>query len=92
MTKPFNDTKTIISNIDLYNFRFPNDILEKNINYLDLTTLLKTQILTYKFVIQYVLNNIYQITPEEKTIDIYDVINKQPHLDINELKNKMTTQ
>ena len=89
MTKPFNTTKTVISNLDLYSFRFPNDILEKNVNFLDLTTLLKTQTLTYEFILEYILNEKYQITPEEKTIDIYDVIHNQPHLDINELKQKL---
>ena len=89
MTKPFNITKTTITNLDLYSFRFPNNILEKNIDCLDLTTLLKTQTLTYEFIIGYVLNDKYQITPEEKTIDIYDVVHNQPHLDINELKQRI---
>ena len=89
MTKPFNTTKTAITNLDLYSFRFPNDVLEKNINFLDLITLLKTQTLTYEFILEYILNEKYQITPEEKTIDIYDVIHNQPHLDINELKQRL---
>ncbi len=89
MTKPFNTTKTAITNLDLYSFRFPNHILEKNVNFLDLITLLKTQTLTYEFILEYILNEKYQITPEEKTIDIYDVIHNQPHLDINELKQRL---
>lgn len=89
MTKPFNTTKTAITNLDLYSFRFPNDVLEKNVNLLDLTTLLKTQTLTYEFILEYILNEKYQITPEEKTIDIYDVIHNQPHLDINELRERL---
>jgi hypothetical protein len=89
MTKPLNNTKTQITNLDLYSFRFPDNILEKNIDFLDLTTLLKTQILTYDFVVRYVLNEKYQITPEEKTIDIYDVVRNQPHLYIDELKSRL---
>lgn len=92
MTKPLNETKTTITNLDLYSYRFPNDVLEKNIDSLDLMTLLKTQILTYEFILNYILNDKYQITPEEKTIDIYDVIHNQPHIDINELKKDLFTK
>ena len=88
MTKELNKSKTIISNIDLYHHNFPINILEANIDSLDLFTLIKTQKLTYDFIIKYVLNEEYQITPEEKTIDIYDVVRYQSHIDINELNNK----
>jgi len=86
MTKELNKSKLIISNIDLYSHTFPIDILEKNIDSLDLLTLIKTQNLTYDFIIKYVLNEEFQITAEEKTIDIYDVVRCQQHIDINELK------
>jgi hypothetical protein len=89
MKKPFNITKTKITNIDLYSNTFPLDILEKNIECLDLKTLLKTQKLSYDFIIKYILNENYQNTPEEKTIDIYDVVFNQSHIDIDELKNKL---
>lgn len=85
MTKQFNITKTVITNLDLYHYYFPIEILESNIDSLDLLTLLKTQILTINFIKKYVLNEEYQITPEEKTIDIYDVVNNQPHIEISEL-------
>ena len=86
MTKELNKSK--ISNIDLYHHNFPINILEANIDSLDLFTLIKTQKLTYDFIIKYVLNEEHQITPEEKTIDMYDVVRYQSHIDINELKNK----
>lgn len=89
MNKQLNTTKSIISNIDLYSYKFPIDILENNINNLDLLTLIKTQDLTYEFIIKYVLNEEYQITPEEKTIDIYDVVNNQKNINLQELKNKL---
>jgi hypothetical protein len=89
MKKPINLTKTEISNIDLYSNTFPLDVLEKNIDKLDLKTLIKTQKLSYDFIIKYILNEEYQITPEEKTIDIYDVIYNQSHIDIEELKNML---
>jgi hypothetical protein len=71
---------------NLYSYTFPLDILEKNIDSLDLRTLIKTQHLTYEFIIKFILNEEYQITPEEKTIDMYDVVYNQPHIDIDELK------
>lgn len=90
MKKSLNITKTKISNLDLYSYIFPLTILEKNIDNLDLKTLIKTQTLSYDFIIKYILNEEYQITPEEKTIDIYDVVYNQPHININELKNMLT--
>lgn len=89
MNNPLNTTKSIITNIDLYSNKFPIDILEKNIHNLDLLTLIKTQDLTYDFIINYVLNQEYQITPEEKTIDIYDVVNFQKNINLQKLKNKL---
>ena len=89
MKKPLNITKSIITNLDLYSFNFPIDVLESNINSLDLKTLLRTQDLTYDFIVKYVLNDEYQITPEERTIDIYDVVYNQPHININELKIRL---
>jgi hypothetical protein len=86
MPKPFNIIKTVITNLDLYSFNFPINVLEKNIDSLDLITLIRTQKLSYEFIIKYILNNEYQITPEEKTIDIYDVVNNQPHIDLEQLK------
>ena len=89
MKNPINTTKTIISNLDLYSYRFPLDVLEKNINSLDLRTLIKTQDLDYDFVVNFVLNEEYQITPEEKTIDMYDVAYNQTHINIDELKKRL---
>lgn len=89
MHLPINTHQKTISNIDLFSYQFPINVLETNIDSLDLTTLIKTQNLSYDFIVKYVLNDEYQITPEEKTIDIYDVIYNQPHIDINELKKKL---
>lgn len=89
MSKLLNTNKTIITNLDLYSFSFPIDVLESNINSLDLRTLIKTQELTYDFIIKYILNDEYQITPEEKTIDIFDVVYNQPHINIDKLKIRL---
>jgi hypothetical protein len=77
----------IITNLDLYLSQYSSDILEKNIDALDLLTIIKTQTLKYDFIINFILNDEYQITPEEKTIDMYDVIRNQPHIDIDRLKD-----
>ena len=69
-----------ITNIMLLNEEYNMATLKHNINKLDLFTVMNTQTLTPKFCIDVILNEEYQITPEEKTIDIYDVLNRQPHI------------
>lgn len=82
----------LITNMDLYKNKYAISILESNIDNLDLFTILKTQQhLTYDFVIDYILNPIFQITPEEKTIDMYDVVRHQSNIDIDILKFKIKT-
>jgi hypothetical protein len=76
-----------IINLDLYSSLYTSDILQQNIDALDLLTIIKTQTLSYEFIINFILNEEYQITPEEKTIDIYDVVRNQPHIDIDKLNN-----
>ena len=76
-----------IINLDLYSSLYTSDILQQNIDTLDLLTIIKTQTLSYEFIINFILNEEYQITPEEKTIDIYDVVRNQPHIDIDKLNN-----
>ena len=80
------NTNNII-NLDLYSSLYTSDILQQNIDTLDLLTIIKTQTLSYEFIINFILNEEYQITPEEKTIDIYDVVRNQPHIDIDKLNN-----
>ena len=69
-----------ITNMMLLNEEYDMEILKHNINKLDLFTVMNTQILTAKFCIDVILNEEYQITSEEKTIDIYDILNRQPHI------------
>lgn len=80
-----------ITNLDLYSSLYSIDILQQNIDALDLLTIIKTQILTYDFIVNFILNEEFQITPEEKTIDMYDVVRNQPHIDINKLKIAIST-
>ena len=69
-----------ITNMMLLNEEYDMEILKHNINKLDLFTVMNTQILTAEFCIDVILNEEYQITSEEKTIDIYDILNRQPHI------------
>ena len=56
-----------ITNLDLYSSLYTSDILQQNIDALDLLTIIKTQTLSYEFIINFILNEEYQITPEETT-------------------------
>lgn len=77
----------IISNLDLYKKQYPMMILEVNIDNLLLYSILRTQKLTFDFVINFILNSEYQYTEEEKYIDENIVVRYQPHLK-NLLLNK----
>ena len=74
-----NDNNLNINNMDLYNNKFNIDILIKNINKLDLNTILSTQKLTVDFCINYIMNEEYQCLSEED-IDIFQILKKQKHL------------
>jgi len=52
----------------------------KNIYSEDLLDLLKKNKFTFNFIINYILNEKYQITRKEKNITIDTVLNYQPHL------------
>ena len=56
-----------------------------NINQLSLIRILATQTLSAHFCAQYILNDIYQNTAEERNITIDDVLLKQRHLTEKEL-------
>ena len=73
----------------LLNKEYDMEILKHNNNKLDLFTVMNTQTLTAKFCIDVILNEEYQITPEEKTIDIYDVLKRQPYIKKEDLMNEL---
>ena len=56
--------------IDLYNNHYDTKTLIDNIYSLNLVDILKTQILDITFIITYILNTNYQLTPEEEKINI----------------------
>ena len=70
----------IINCCDLYKKKYSMEVLAANINNLLLYAILRTQHLTYDFVMNYILNEEYQSTEEEKYIDLYIVAKYQPHL------------
>jgi len=66
--------------LDLYNNKYDRTTLKKYIYAVSLIDILKTQHLDVSFVVRYILNNNYQLTEEEHTIDIDMVLLYQTHL------------
>ena len=69
--------------ITLYNTKFSINALINNIYLFNLVDILKTQELTEEFIVNYILNPNYQLTPEEKSITILDVLKNQQKININ---------
>jgi hypothetical protein len=67
----------------LYNTKFSIDALIRNIYLFNLKEILKTQDLTEEFIVNYILNPKYQLTEEEKSITILDVLKNQPKINVN---------
>lgn len=74
--------------MDLYKNKYSLEILKKNIYALNLIDILKTQYLTPKFVVHYILNNHYQLTKEEEQITVEKVLFFQPHIKFEEIINE----
>jgi len=66
--------------LDLKNNKYDRDTLKKHIYSVSLIEILKTQYLDASFVVRYILNNTYQLTKEEETINIDLVLKYQTHL------------
>jgi len=64
----------------LKNYKKDEKYLIKNIKCLSLRIILDTQVLSPHFCAQYILNDIYQTTAEERNITIDEVLLKQKHL------------
>jgi hypothetical protein len=69
--------------ICLYNTKLSMDALINNIYLFNLVDILKTQELTEEFIVNYILNPKYQLTPEEKSITVIDVLKNQPKINVN---------
>ena len=66
--------------LDLYNIKYDRKTLKNNIYAVNLTDILKTQILDITFTVRYILIYLYQLTDEDKSINVDIVINYQPHI------------
>jgi len=66
--------------LDLKNNKYDRETLKKHIYSVSLIEILKTQHLDASFVVRYILNNTYQLTKEEETINIDLVLKYQTHL------------
>lgn len=71
--------------LDLYNNKYDRKVLKENIYSVKLTDILKTQTLEITFIVRYILNDIYQLTDEDKSIDVDLVLKYQPHIQREEL-------
>ena len=74
-----------IISVDLLNTKYSINALINNIYLFNLVDILKTQDLTEEFVVNYILNPIYQLTEKEKNITLLDVLTYQPKLNYNKL-------
>ena len=71
--------------LDLYNNKYNRKTLKEHIYAVNLIDILKTQTLDVSFIVRYILNGLYQLTDEDKTIDIDTVLKYQPHIQREEL-------
>ena len=78
-----------LSNEHLYINKYDTSNLVKNLPNLDMVVILKTQILDIDFIVDYILNEEYQVLESEKNIDICDVLTCQKHIDGQELHNRL---
>lgn len=78
-----------ICNEDLVLNQYDTNILEKNLSNLDMKIILRTQTLDINFIVNYILNEKYQILESEKDIDILSVLCLQKHINKEELLNNL---
>lgn len=71
--------------LDLYKNKYDRKTLKDNIYSLKLIDILKTQTLDITFIVRYILSDLYQLTPEDKKIDIDLVLELQPHIQREDL-------
>jgi len=65
--------------------KYTDDLLEKNITFLSIKTLLYTQDLTPEFCVKYILNDKYASCHEDTFICMGDVLNAQKHITKKEI-------
>ena len=75
--------------LDLYNNKYDREILKQNIYAVKLIDIVKTQTLDISFIVCYILSDLYQLTDQDKSIDVDLVLKYQPHIDKQELMKYM---
>ena len=60
--------------LDLYNNKYDRKTLKEHIYATNLIDILKTQTLDISFIARYILNGVYQLTDEDKSIDVDTVL------------------
>jgi hypothetical protein len=75
--------------LDLYNNYYDRTTLKKYIYGVKLMDILKTQILDITFIVRYILSDLYQLTDEDRSINVDIVIKYQPHIQREKLINAL---
>ena len=75
--------------LNLYNNKYSRQILKEHIYALKFIDILKTQTLEITFIVRYILNDLYQLDEEDKSIDIDLVLKYQSHIQREELINAL---
>ena len=75
--------------LKLYNNKYSRQILKEHIYALKFIDILKTQTLEITFIVRYILNDLYQLDEEDKSIDIDLVLKYQSHIQREELINAL---
>ena len=76
-----------INDRDLRKKKYSLSLLEKNIDNLSISIILRTQFLNAEFCIKYILNEAYASCDEETYISDLDVLYYQPHIKQDDLCN-----
>lgn len=71
--------------LDLYNNKYDRKTLKEHIYAVKLIDILKTQILDITFIVRYILSDLYQLSDDDKNINVDMVLKYQPHIQREEL-------
>ena len=75
--------------LDLYNKKYNRETLKNHIYEVKMIDVLKTQTLDIKFVVSYILSDLYQIHIDDMNISVDDIIKYQPHINKIELETAL---
>jgi tellurite resistance protein len=75
--------------LDLYNNKYDRKTLKENIYVVKLIDILKTQILDITFIVCYILSDLYQLSDDDKKINVDMVLKYQPHIKREELNTAL---